>query len=282
MILHTLSLFIPCSICYHSNSKTAIAPHLLSHTLNIFICSACGWPPTPVIIFQLLSSLFEPPVPLKKTSSCYHVITINFLKQLECFSWSFSKTGNKFQVDRSLFDAHPSHTKKKKPKILNFTKFLQNDHKESALTEKRAKKNVVVTECWNLVFETIRHCDIIESNAFFLCDKSYSCSMHNPVTFQTRLVCCSNGLHIIITFFQHRNVHKYIWYWPSMDQKSVINFCNVSSWMEVGKNSQRLANRCDYSNIQEDHKQCTNSLVCKVKYMSNALKGSAKKYWNQN
>ena len=25
-------------MCYHSNSKTAIAPHLLSHTLNIFIC----------------------------------------------------------------------------------------------------------------------------------------------------------------------------------------------------------------------------------------------------
>jgi len=34
-------------ICYHSNSKTAIAPYLFSHTLNIFFCSACGWPPTP-------------------------------------------------------------------------------------------------------------------------------------------------------------------------------------------------------------------------------------------
>ena len=53
------------------------------------------------------------------------------------------------------------------PKILNFIKFLQNGHKESALTGKRAKKNVVVTECSNLVFETIRHYDIIESNAFF-------------------------------------------------------------------------------------------------------------------
>jgi len=38
-------------------------------------------------------------------------------------------------------------TKEKKPKILNFIKFLQNGHKESALREKRAKKNVVVTEC---------------------------------------------------------------------------------------------------------------------------------------
>ena len=69
-------------ICYHSNSKIAIAPHLLSHTLNIFICSASGWPATPAIIFHLLSSLFEPPVPLKKTSSWYRVITIDFLKQL--------------------------------------------------------------------------------------------------------------------------------------------------------------------------------------------------------
>ena len=56
-------------LCYHSKSKTSIAPHVLSHTLNIFICSACGWPPTPVIIFDLLSFLFEPPVPHKKTSS---------------------------------------------------------------------------------------------------------------------------------------------------------------------------------------------------------------------
>ena len=56
-------------ICYHSNSKTAIAWHLLSHTFNIFICSACGWSPTLVIILHLLSSLFESPVPFKKTSS---------------------------------------------------------------------------------------------------------------------------------------------------------------------------------------------------------------------
>ena len=68
-------------ICYHSDSKTAFAPHLLSHTRSIFIRSACGWPPTPVIIFHLLSSLFEPPVPLKKTTSWHRVITINFFKQ---------------------------------------------------------------------------------------------------------------------------------------------------------------------------------------------------------
>ena len=31
------------------------------------------------------------------------------------------------------------------------------------------------------------------------------------------------------TLFQHREVHKYTWYRPSMDQKSLINFCIVSS-----------------------------------------------------
>ena len=31
------------------------------------------------------------------------------------------------------------------------------------------------------------------------------------------------------TFFQHREVHKYTWYRPSMDQKSLIDFCIVSS-----------------------------------------------------
>ena len=42
-------------------------------------------------------------------------------------------------------------------------------------------------------------------------------------------LCCSNGLRIMNTFFQHREVHKYTWYRPSMDQKSLIDFCIVSS-----------------------------------------------------
>ena len=42
-------------------------------------------------------------------------------------------------------------------------------------------------------------------------------------------LCCSNGLRIINTFFQHRKVHKCTWYRPSMDQKSLIDFCIVSS-----------------------------------------------------
>ena len=44
-------------------------------------------------------------------------------------------------------------------------------------------------------------------------------------------LCCSNGLRIMNTFFQHREVHKYTWYRPSMDQKSSIDFCIVSSDM---------------------------------------------------
>ena len=31
-------------------------------------------------------------------------------------------------------------------------------------------------------------------------------------------LCCSNELRIMNTFFQHRGVHKYMWYRPSMDQ----------------------------------------------------------------
>ena len=43
-------------------------------------------------------------------------------------------------------------------------------------------------------------------------------------------LCCSNRLRIMNTFFQHREVHKYTWYRPSMDQKSLIDlFCIVSS-----------------------------------------------------
>ena len=42
-------------------------------------------------------------------------------------------------------------------------------------------------------------------------------------------LCCSNGLFIMNTFFQYREVHKYAWYRPSMDQKSLMEFCIVSS-----------------------------------------------------
>ena len=42
-------------------------------------------------------------------------------------------------------------------------------------------------------------------------------------------LCCSNGLRIMNTFFQHREVHKYTWYRPSMNQKSLIDFYIVSS-----------------------------------------------------
>ena len=44
-------------------------------------------------------------------------------------------------------------------------------------------------------------------------------------------LCCSNGLRIMNTFFQHREVHKYTWHRPSMDQKSLIDFCIVSSYL---------------------------------------------------
>ena len=42
-------------------------------------------------------------------------------------------------------------------------------------------------------------------------------------------LCCSNGLRIMNTFFQRKEIHKYTWYRPSMDQKSFINFYIVSS-----------------------------------------------------
>ena len=42
-------------------------------------------------------------------------------------------------------------------------------------------------------------------------------------------LCCSNGLRIMNTFFQPREVHKYSWYRPSMDQKSLIDFCIILS-----------------------------------------------------
>ena len=42
-------------------------------------------------------------------------------------------------------------------------------------------------------------------------------------------LCCDNGLRIMNTFFQHRDIHKYMWNRPSMGQKSFIDFCIVSA-----------------------------------------------------
>ena len=42
-------------------------------------------------------------------------------------------------------------------------------------------------------------------------------------------LCGSNGFRIMNTFFQHREVHECTWYRPSMDLKSLIDFCIVSS-----------------------------------------------------
>ena len=44
-------------------------------------------------------------------------------------------------------------------------------------------------------------------------------------------LCYSNGLCIMNTFFQHKDVQKYTWYRPSMAQKSSIYFCVVSSYV---------------------------------------------------
>ena len=42
-------------------------------------------------------------------------------------------------------------------------------------------------------------------------------------------LCCSYGFRVMNIFFQRREVHKYTWYRPSMDKKSLIDFCIVSS-----------------------------------------------------
>ena len=58
--------------------------------------------------------------------------------------WFFSTLSTTYLLVMFVFFAQK---KKKTVKFLNFIKFSQNGHKESASTEKRAKKNAVVTEC---------------------------------------------------------------------------------------------------------------------------------------
>jgi len=92
-------------------------------------------------------------------------------------------------ASRTRSEPHTSCTRSERlttcvTKILNFIKFSQNGHKKSALTEKLAKMNIVVTGCWNLIFETIRHSDIIESNAFFSAIKVFRAACTVPLLFK--------------------------------------------------------------------------------------------------
>jgi len=60
--------------------------------------------------------------------------------------------------------------------------------------------------------------------------------------------CCNNALRIMNTFFQHRDVHKYTWYKPSMEQKSIIDFCIVSADL-------KNAPSADLKNVSADLKK---------------------------
>ena len=51
----------------------------------------------------------------------------------------------------------------------------------------------------------------------------------NHYTHYLLQLCCSNGLRIMNSFFQHKKVHKYTWQQLSIDQKSLIDFCIVLS-----------------------------------------------------
>ena len=42
-------------------------------------------------------------------------------------------------------------------------------------------------------------------------------------------LCCSNGLRIINAFFKLREIHKFAWHRPSVDQKSLIDVCIILS-----------------------------------------------------
>ena len=41
--------------------------------------------------------------------------------------------------------------------------------------------------------------------------------------------CATYGLCIMNTFFQHKRIHKYTWYRDSLGQRSLIDFCIVST-----------------------------------------------------
>jgi len=110
---------------------------------------------------------------------CHHhrLLEATLVLQLEFFQDGQEFSGW-FVVRRSFLAP-----KKKKPKLINFIKFSQNGHKESALTEKRAKK----CNCHRMLkfgFRTVRHCDIIESNALFSTIKVFRAACTVPLLFK--------------------------------------------------------------------------------------------------
>ena len=78
-------------------------------------------------------------------------------------------------------------------------------------------------------------------------------------------LCCNNGLCTINTFFQHREVHKYTlwihkytWHRLGTEQKSLIDFCIVSSDLFCGVLDARVKRGAELST---DH----NLVICSLR-----------------
>ena len=82
---------------------------------------------------------------------------------------------------------------------------------------------------------------------------------------------CSNGLCIMNIFFQHRDVCKHLWYRPSMAQKSLINFCIVSS---------DLFSKVLYVRVKREAKLSTDHylVVCSLRFSKPWLNRKSRKF----
>ena len=137
---HPLTIYAQL-ICYHSNSKTVITPPFFSYMLNIFICSACGCPPTFGIVFHILFSILSHSK--CRVTLCYHH---RFLQATLCFSCSFSKIDKKFWLIQCLILIILTEKEKTAKNSLILSNFNKMVIKKVPWQKKTVKKDMVVTE----------------------------------------------------------------------------------------------------------------------------------------
>ena len=96
------------------------------------------------------------------------------------------------------------------------------NHVNDALRREESTNSIIISGDFNAHIET-------DFETWKSVTGKYGDSALNENGLYLLQLCCSGGLCPTNTFFLHRDVYKYTWYIHSMAQKSLLDFCIVSS-----------------------------------------------------
>ena len=153
-------------IRFHPNRQSAITPHQLLHSYDVFIRLRCGRPSWLGIIFHFLAATLETFVPLKDSWLWHNIFAINLFKKFETLSWILPQFHQKLQVD-SLFQSRVINSCVKN----NNTGCEQTRHKATKFWQ--ALLTLRYQKAWNARTEWL-HLKILQHNR----DKRLPCKLN--------------------------------------------------------------------------------------------------------